>query len=319
METHWFSGIPHKRPRIFIMAFDPLNSAASGWPAAGGRHGAVTVNWPRPVPLAMSMSELLDPLTSSDAENYTRSFTRTERKNWRAATRIIGEEARKSAMPPEFMEAVVDLGGSEVQVGFDLAPCLTRSRGRSFAFWSYRHRRPLNVAEMCRMQGLCIHDLNAQGITDKDLGAMLGNAYPCTMIARLVSAGLKALMAANGPDTSPDGTSIGYDSWRGCLGKNSIPLGYLHARPPPPRGLAVGGRASGAVGGASGVRVSGRRASGEGGRASGQGGRATRNGGIAAGGRSAGAGDIRRHTPQRRPARNTPQPQPEASRRRTQY
>ena len=41
MEAHLFSGIPHKRPRIFIMALDHLNDGSSRWTAPGGRRRSV--------------------------------------------------------------------------------------------------------------------------------------------------------------------------------------------------------------------------------------------------------------------------------------
>ena len=316
METHLFSGLPHKRPRVFIMAFDQLNSADRGWPASGGRQGAITVNWPRPIERLMSLTELLDPWLPEEARNCYH-HSKSQLRNMVAAKRIIRAHAPSVRMPEESVEAVVDLGGSRVQVGFETIPCLTKTRGQSFAFWSHRHQRPLNVAEMCRMQGLSIRHLNLAGITDKDLGGMLGNAYPCTVIARLMSAGLKALMAAHGmaillPDATNDGTRQGYDSWRGILGKDGIPRGYMTQADEAQRMTqASSSRASRAAGGASCVRASASdpRASGQGGRgqASGRSGRGTPRGGLAAGGRP-------RRT-MKRPASGTPLPV--SSRRRT--
>ncbi|MGB1540414.1 MAG: DNA cytosine methyltransferase, partial [Rickettsiales bacterium] len=294
METHLFSGIPHKRPRVLIMALDQLNNAADGWPASGDRRGRIFADWPRPVPLAVSLPRMLDtgPARGGPDHDYARNLSKTAMKNWKAASRIIAFRARARGVDPKSMSAVVDTGGCHPQIGWDMCPCLTRTRGKSFAFWSNERRRPLSVAELRRMQGMSINDLCLQGITDTDLGAMLGNAFPCTVVARLAFKGLHALEVAHnlgvaqfGQNLGPDGTRAGYDSGRGCLGKDGIPLGYFKPHPSGRGGPAAGGRRASGKGG---IAPGGRHA-----RVSGKGDRADDDrhpsgcGGPAGGGRCA--------------------------------
>ena len=140
-------------------------------------------------------------------------------------------------------------------------------------FWSLQHGRTLNLRELCNMQGLDVNEMNLEGTSCSALGAMLGNGFTCTMIARVLASGLQSLGRASRieenvvaeDEDSGDGSLLGYDSYRGALG----PGGFLAGKavstggvlpctsPALPwaagqprvengtRGLATGGRGSG--------------------------------------------------------------------------
>ena len=93
------------------------------------------------------------------------------------------------------------------------------------------------------MQGLDVNEMNLEGTSCSALGAMLGNGFTCTMIARIIASGLQALglvkeehVVAEDED-SGDGSLLGYDSHRGALGPGGL-------RPGRGRGFAMAGSAA---------------------------------------------------------------------------
>ena len=121
-------------------------------------------------------------------------------------------------------------------MGWDESPSLSGKSGHFRAFWSLQHGRPLNVRELCKLQGLDINDMIVDGIGCAALAALLGNAWACTMIARVLASGLQALVRAScieehvphmsvaEDEDSGDGSLLGYDSYRGALGPGGFPL-----------------------------------------------------------------------------------------------
>ena len=121
-------------------------------------------------------------------------------------------------------------------MGWDETPSLSGKSGHRLAFWSLQHGRPLNVRELCKLQGLDINDMIVEGITCNELAAMLGNGWTCTMIARVLASGLQSLVRASRieehvlhmsvaeDEDSSDGSLLGYDSYRGALGPGGFPL-----------------------------------------------------------------------------------------------
>ena len=77
-------------------------------------------------------------------------------------------------------------------MSWGLAPCLTKTRGQSHAFWSMQHGRPLTVREMCRLQGLNPDWLNVN-VSSKQMGGLLGNGFACTVLARIIAAAIEAV------------------------------------------------------------------------------------------------------------------------------
>ena len=249
LDTHRYSGIPHKRQRFFLLAL----KTAGTWPARGGRDQFLFhVVWPRPIPCP-ALSSILDPVSvvaDSDRNPWTQKYPRMNLAN---ALRLVKTKAIRERRNPFDYCAVADLGGTKLLMGWNLAPCLTRSRGRAFEVWSLQHGRPLNLRELCNMQGLDVNEMNLEGTSCSALGAMLGNGFTCTMIARILASGLQALglvkeehVVAEDED-SGDGSLLGYDSHRGALGPDGSPFaGKAVSRPAwiGVSGLAWGGQST---------------------------------------------------------------------------
>ena len=128
------------------------------------------------------------------------NLNETYRNNLAAALARIDARAQKEGKNPCDYCVVVDLGGSKVQMGWRVAPCLTRSRGASHAFWNIQGGCFLSTRELFRLQALDIDDMNMANTAERHMGAMLGNGFTCTVIARVIAAGLQALENVVGLD-----------------------------------------------------------------------------------------------------------------------
>ena len=91
--------------------------------------------WPRPVPCP-ELCSVLDPVATVTGSIEQVNLNRTYRNNLAAALARIDARAQQEGKNPCDYCVVVDLGGSKVQMGWRVAPCLTRSRGASHAFWN---------------------------------------------------------------------------------------------------------------------------------------------------------------------------------------
>ena len=89
------------------------------------------------------------------------------------------------------LAAEVDTQGSLPNIGIEHAPCLTRTRGLSLAFWSLQHARALTASELMRIQGFDPSQLWLN-ISANQMGALLGNAFTGTVCAAVMDAALKA-------------------------------------------------------------------------------------------------------------------------------
>ena len=200
--------------------------------------------WPRPVPCP-ELCSVLDPVAIVTGSIEQMNLNKTYRNNLAAALARIDARAQKEGKNPCDYCVVVDLGGSKVQMGWRVAPCLTRSRGASHAFWNIQGGCFLSTRELCRLQALDIDDMNMANTAERHMGAMLGNGFTCTVIARVIAAGLQALensvgLGQVGAYSEEDGSILGYDSHRGPLLKNGRASGSC--------GLASGGRGLGSGG-----------------------------------------------------------------------
>ena len=135
---------------------------------------------------------------------------------------IVKKKANRERRHPSSYCVVVDLERGELYDGLGKAVHLPKAPGRRM--WSLQHGRFLNLREICRLQGLDIHEMIVQGVSCPDLELMLVNGSTCTMIARVLASGIQALERASGSDVNmvagdtSDGSVIGYDSYRGALG-----------------------------------------------------------------------------------------------------
>ena len=107
----------------------------------------------------------------------------------------VNQVARRDPRSPADIPVVVDLQSGALNIGFDVSPCLTRARGQSRAFFSLQHARRLSMNELCRLQGLDSREMRIS-LTNAQMGSLLGNAFTCTVLARVLAS---AIQAEEGP------------------------------------------------------------------------------------------------------------------------
>ena len=235
--TH--GAVPHRRPRVYILALRP----SASWPLPFctkapdiGRN----MLWPAAIPCP-PLSSVMDPVCELPDYNRRKQpcgRNKTYRTNLAKAFELVRRRAQFEAKEPSEFCVVVDLAGSTVQMGWQTSPCLTKSHAGALAYWSIQHDRFLTTKELCRLQCVDIAKLNMTSTTDRQLGAMLGNGFTASMIARIVGRAIQAMEAGcNRGELAftvinqnlGDGSIRGYDTLRGTLGADGTPLPPGHA------------------------------------------------------------------------------------------
>ena len=229
MDVH--GGVPCRRSRVYIVAIlssmpatggssrpatggslQPAAGVSSG-PATGGSSGPAVMVWPGPIPCADISTIFDDTVKLTDFCDYPFHVTgQTKNRNLRRAVEKVKEQGIRESRDPTTYNVVADLGGTNLNVGWGVCPCITKSRGAALAYWSISHGRPLTVNELCRLQGLNPDWLNIT-VSPHQMGALLGNGYACTVIARVIAAAIQAVecsatggMPATGGRPAPDNT-----------------------------------------------------------------------------------------------------------------
>ena len=104
------------------------------------------------------------------------------------------QQASRRGVQPESIPAVVDIGGTRGNVGFNHAPCLTKARAGGRAFWSLQHGSKITMSEMCRIQGINPKSIKIS-LTPAQMGERLGNAFTLPVFAAVLSQALRAAVA----------------------------------------------------------------------------------------------------------------------------
>ena len=87
---------------------------------------------------------------------------------------------------------VVDIDAAKVNWMYGVSPCLTRTRAAVGFYLPARGRR-MTLAERFRLQGIPLRVLQyRQGISDRQLGMMVGNALSLNVLERLLVRILRA-------------------------------------------------------------------------------------------------------------------------------
>jgi len=187
-------GIPQHRERVYIVGL--LRAA---------RVPGVSFAWPTPrrrksLPAALGWRSNSDSRKAREREQqFLARATPKLRQRLRQALKDIrrrGVDPRDGGQP-----VVVDIDGSEPHWMHGLSPCLTRARASTGHYLPARGRR-LTIRERLRLQALpvSIHDHCDGHVSDRQLGAMVGNSLSLNVVGALLSRILLAcgLLAAGG-------------------------------------------------------------------------------------------------------------------------
>ena len=169
-------GVPQNRERVYIVGVK--KNLAQGNPP---------FTWPTPSdpkPLAGFLKGDTKGASKREAIFKAKSSpaTRKKFKQLLCKVRAALGNPRSTICPYVF-----DLDGSKPHAMKGRCPCITRSRGGSGFYLPSRGRR-MTLGERLRLQGLPLAYLqHRQGISDRQLGMMIGNAMSGNVLAQLLS------------------------------------------------------------------------------------------------------------------------------------
>jgi len=167
-------GVPQSRPRVYMI---------------GIRKDCRQCNFEFPLPLArVSIETCLDPVTHKPTiEDLPPKTNKTAHTNVKQVLKDLTAEGAR----PFTQTHIIDCDASPKfrSVMKDRTMCMTKSRASGF--WVTSRGRRMNVNEMLRCQGMA--RTFKQVVTDRQLGAQIGNAMSQNIIERLL---IKLLPAA---------------------------------------------------------------------------------------------------------------------------
>ena len=200
LDTCVHGAIPQRRRRVYIVGIrwrepatgGPAALAATGASATDAQIRAGSMEWPQPIACPTLDAILDDAPKEMDYDKYPiPNFCDTKKQNLQGALAKVKARARRQDADPATYPVIADVCGSKVAVAWNLCPCITRSRGGQFAFWSLQHNRPLSIAEMCKLQGMLEEDLKII-ISPAQMGLLLGNGFTAIVLARVLGAAIQA-------------------------------------------------------------------------------------------------------------------------------
>jgi site-specific DNA-cytosine methylase len=92
---------------------------------------------------------------------------------------------------------IIDIFGNWTHGMLGKSPCLTRTRAAAGGHWITTRSRLMSVPEMLRLQGMS-PALNCVGITERQMGCMIGNAMSVNVLERLLVRLLPAVGLVSG-------------------------------------------------------------------------------------------------------------------------
>ena len=172
-------GIPQHRERVYIVGI--RKDVATKW------------RWPKQLADTRPLKDLLEPLRECPRVAEKRFLQTCSASNRRSLQQAIAQiEAQRIDRFNETVGIIIDIDGSRPHWMRGCCPCITRSRGGTGFYVPSRGRR-LTLKERLRLQGLPTSIVKYRdGITDRQLGQMIGNAMsgnvlcalaPCVLIA----------------------------------------------------------------------------------------------------------------------------------------
>ena len=174
-------GVPQSRRRVYIVGIRKDCQRAK-------------ISFPKPLLRAASLKNFLDPVEHAPTREDLPPETNM---NARQNVQNILEQLTAQGHMPLTETFCIDHGSSPRRCGYmkDKLMCMTRSRPRGH--WITSHGRVMNLDEMHRCQGMK-RDRSKQVVTDRQMGALLGNAMSQNVLERLLCKVLPAAGLVDG-------------------------------------------------------------------------------------------------------------------------
>ncbi len=189
-------GVPQNRRRIFVVA---IRRDSRRWPYA----------WPKAYKLpAGAATKLLDKKPTDNPKQLPPKSEPRARSNVKAA--YLKMLSRGIDPKRRFIAVDTDASPRFRTVGNGILPCMTATRARNCGWWLSPVGRRITLNELFKFQGLTDNGLwRRAGISDKQMGFMLGNSISLNVYERILG---RALWAAGLVTSKPR------DRWAPCVG-----------------------------------------------------------------------------------------------------
>ena len=162
-------GLPQNRKRVYIVCLSSEAMKASSSPFL----------WPRPSASTKPIEDLLDPTRGGEAELMALA------PKCRARLVEYLARLRASGHDPAMDTWIIDVFSRQPHGMRGKSPCLTRARAGAGGHWISSRSRLFSIKEMLSLQGMSA-DLRREGISDRQLGLMIGNAMSVNVLERLL-------------------------------------------------------------------------------------------------------------------------------------
>ena len=164
------SGCAQSRPRIYIIGL-----------RNDRRYHQFT--WPQDIKMVAPLDMFLDQKPNAKLP----AFNATESRNYKT----WDNKVTKMGMSLQSTTFMMDLGAGKQfgQCTQDKSPCITRARGGSMGYFISNQNRYTNLHDLGRLQGFTTKEVDAiiaSGISEKQIGAAIGNAMNKMVLDRLL-------------------------------------------------------------------------------------------------------------------------------------
>lgn len=172
-------GLPQHRERVYIVGV--RKDVATKW------------RWPKPCKRNRTLASLLEPIRTCPRHAEKQFLQTCSRTCRRALQQAIAEiELQRLDRFDDKVGIIIDIDSSKPRWMVGCCPCITRARGGTGFYVPSRGRR-LTLKERLRLQGLPTSILkHREGVTDRQLGQMIGNAMSGNVLCALVPRVLEA-------------------------------------------------------------------------------------------------------------------------------
>ena len=163
-------GLPHHRERVYIIGL---------WTATMNK--ASPFLWPRAATNSVPIDDLLDSTCTGGpaALGSLGPSCRTKLQAYLQQLCSAGHNPHKDTW-------IIDVFSSKIHGMKGQSPCLTRTRCGAGGHWVSNLSRLLTVPEMLSLQGMSSNTLNRVGISNRQMGLMIGNAMSVNVLERLL-------------------------------------------------------------------------------------------------------------------------------------
>jgi site-specific DNA-cytosine methylase len=161
-------GLPHSRKRVYIICM-----------AKGAMKAEVPFRWPRPSAAIKPIDGLLQQIRGGDADLSAVSP--------KCRHRLLAylNKLRARGENPDVDTWLINVFGRHPHGMKARSPCLTRSRAGAGGHWVSNRSRLLTIEEMLSLQGMRA-DVCREGISNRQMGLMIGNAMSVNVLERLL-------------------------------------------------------------------------------------------------------------------------------------